>query len=314
VIERATPPETAAIERASRYIAFKESSPCGTGEKDQDRVRVCHIGSSVFAAVCDGATQSIHSAEAAEILCSNPGELWDDGALGRRVEILRKRRDELMASELSQPVDETFLSRTFADIVRDKQRHAFQTTLVAVRVTPRADGGMLLEAKTYGDSALLVFDRLGHLVRSNLKIKDESSPFGHVSSLTEVLPDHFCGEEPNVIEPISEDAHIVLCSDGFYDAFPNPSSLFRWLLLNGSRPRLALGELHAQLDRNRGDDDISFVWLCPCPDEVPAPEPRRVVPDAALPQGMLAAFAVRLWRYIRWFGRVVPMVPGGVGS
>jgi serine/threonine protein phosphatase PrpC len=312
VIERVTPPEIATVERASRYNPFEGSSPCGTDEKDQDRVRVSQRGSSTFAAVCDGATQSIHSAEAAEILCSNPDQLWDDEGLAQRVALLLQRRGELIAGGSPVPTDDTYLSRAFVDIVRDKQRHAFQTTLVAVHVTPDAAGRMRLEAKTCGDSALLVFDRLGHLVRSNLQIEDESSSFGHVSPLTEVLPDHFYGEEPNVVATIDADAHIVLCSDGFYDAFPNPSALFRWLLLNGTRPTLALAELHTQLDRNRGDDDISFVWLCPFPDEAPAPKPLRA--DPPLPQPMLAAFAALFRRWFRRVAHVAPMIPGGSGA
>jgi serine/threonine protein phosphatase PrpC len=306
--EPSTRLEATVVERAPRYIAFKGFSPCGTDEKNQDRFAVSGTGSVSFAAVCDGATQSVCSADAAEILCSNPAELWEKGGLSGRIDLLRTRRAELMASEHSVPVDETsFLSRTMAEIVRDKQQHAFQTTLVAVRITPSAESGMILEAKTCGDSALLVFDRRGRLVCSNLQIKSESSPFGHFSPLTELLPDHFRDEEPNLTAVIDKDAHIVLCSDGFYDAFPNPSALFRWLLLNGPDPAPALNDVHAQLDRNRGDDDISFVWLCPCS------EPPRAVPtDVSLLRRMLVALAVLLRRCADWLVRVAPIVPGGI--
>ena len=311
--ERATPPEVV-VERAQRYIPFTGRSQCETDEKNQDRIAESGSGSVSFAAVCDGATQSARSAEAAEILCSNPAELWEQGGLGGRVELLRMQRAELMASEPSVPVDETsFLSRTMAKIVRDKQGHAFQSTLVAVRITPGAEGGgMILEAKTCGDSALLVFDRRGRLFRSNLQIKDESSPFGHVSPLTELLPDHFRGEEPNFTARIAEDAHVVLCSDGFYDAFPNPSALFRWLLLNGTDPTSALGELHKQLARNRGLDDISFVWLCPRSLASSATAAQRSVPDVSLPKRVFVALAVLLRRCADWLARVARTVPGGV--
>ena len=310
----AIPPAVVGIEGALDYQAFKVRSKCND-EKDQDRVEVKDAPAALFATVCDGATQSMRSAEAAEIISNNPAELWVDGALTERVEVLRMRRDELLASEPSEPVDETsFLSRAFAQIVRDKQRHSFQTTLVSVRITPRATGHVLLEAKTCGDSALLVFDRRGRLVLSSPLLDDESSPFGHVSPLTEVLPDHFRGEAPSHTEEIDDDAHIVLCSDGFYDAFPNPGALFRWLLQNGANPDPALGELHAQLDRHRGDDDISYVWLFPLAIHTPAPEPPRVPPDTGGSGRLLPTVAALLRRFADWIARDAATVSGGMAS
>jgi serine/threonine protein phosphatase PrpC len=315
VSEQTIPSEVVTVEGALRYRPFTVRSKCSNDEKDQDRVEVKDAPSALFATVCDGATQSMRSAEAAEIISSNPAELWVDGVLTERVEVLRKRRDELLASEPSEPVDETsFLSRAFAQIVRDKQRHAFQTTLVSVRITPRATGRVLLEAKTCGDSALLVFDRRGRLVVSRPLLDSESSPFGHSSPLTEVLPDHFRSEEPSHTEEIDDDAHIVLCSDGFYDAFPNPGALFRWLLQNGADPGLALEELHAQLDRRRGDDDISYVWLFPLAIDSSTPKPPRATPDTDEVVRFLATIAAILRRLADWIARDAAAVSGGMAS
>lgn len=313
--EQATSSAVVSVERVLRYKAFKRISQCRTDEKHQDRVEEEGDPSAWFATLCDGATQSMCSAEAAEIISANPAELWVEGVLSERVQFLRKRREELMASESSEPVDETsFLSRAFAQIVRDKQRHAFQTTLVSVRITPLISGRVFLEAKTCGDSALLVFDHRGRLVLSRPVLGDESSPFGHISPLTELLPDHFQGEAPSCSEEIDNDAHVILCSDGFYDAFPNPGALFRWLLQNGADPDQALDELHALLDRHRGDDDISYVWFCPLAIETPAPEPPRGPPDAGWPRRILGALAVLLHRFEDWIARVGPALSGGMAS
>jgi hypothetical protein len=311
--EHATPSTIAPAESAWTYTAFSRLSPCRTVEKNQDRVDVRDTKSAWFASVCDGATQSMRSVEAAEIICSNPAELWVDGILSERVERVRSLRQELITSEPPGPVDETsFLSRAFAEIVREKRKQAFQTTLVSARITPFAPGKMLLEAKTCGDSALLVFDWRGRLLFSSPHVEDESSPFGHVSPVTEVLPDHFRGEAPNCTAEIDADAHIILCSDGFYDAFPNPGALFRWLLLNGADPESALDELHMQLDCHHGDDDISFVWLCPRAVEIPVPEPPRTTPDVGSPRRMLVAFATLLRRCADWIVRFEPTVFGGI--
>ncbi len=309
--EQGAPSEIETNDGLPRYVAWPCRSACA--EKDQDRVEVKETVSAWFAAVCDGATQSMHSAEAAEVISSNPAELWNDSVLSERVNLLLRRREELMASEFSEPVDETsFLSRALADIVRDKRRQAFQTTLVTVRVTPLIEDRVLLEAKTCGDCALLVFDRRGHLIVSSLTLEDESSPFGHASPITEVLPDHFRGEEPSCTAEIDADAHIILCSDGFYDAFPNPSALLRWLLLNDTDRECALDRLHTQLDHERGDDDISFVWLWPCPIDSPATKPLPAPADIASPRRRLAALADLLRRCAHKIARFWRGLSGGI--
>lgn len=276
-----------------------------------------------FATVCDGVTQSMHSRDAADVVCRDPAELWSSGAMNRRVELLRERRRELIASGSSEPVDETsFLGRAFAEILRDKRQYALQTTMVAVRISPLVGDRVLVEAMTCGDSALLVFDRCGRLLLSNLEV-DTSSPFGHVSSTTEVLPDHFDEERSKLAVKLDYTPHVILCTDGFYDAFGNPAALFRWLLLNsGSLCQASPAEvaassvfnaLHARLDAHRGDDDISVVWLCPRVTDPPSPEvdvPRPVTNVMTWWQ-RLAALAASLRPAFQRLARFTRKLRGG---
>lgn len=316
--EQAPPSTDYTVVRSQRYTAFIGTSCCVSDEKDQDRARVQITEAACYATVCDGATQSLHSADAAEIVSRDPAELWDNGEMSARVELLRARRRELIASASSEPDDDgSFLSRAFATILHEKRQQAFQTTVAAVRISPLADERVLVEAKTCGDSAFLVFDERGRLILSNLGI-DESAPFNHVSSLTEVLPDHFNGKQSQFAVELDHSPHVVLCSDGFYDAFLTPAALFRWLLLNcasfsceppfpeGS-PASPLYALHARLEARRGDDDISVVWLCP---HVNDPSPADSAPallvgrraSAAAATDLVAHILKRLTRLIRKLG------------
>jgi serine/threonine protein phosphatase PrpC len=283
------------LERTVGYVPFPVQSACKTGEKDHDRLAVARLERTWFATVCDGATQSVYSVDAAEILSQDPPALWKDGALSERVRLLVKLRQALLSSELPEPVDEaSFLSRSMAGIVRDKQRHAYQSTFVSVRMTMRSRG-TLLEARWCGDSALLVFDELGRLVHSNLKLENATLAFEHASPFTEVLPDHYTGESLSCAFKIGAGSHVVLCSDGFYDAFTDPGALFRWLLLNGRRLDAAVEDLHRHLDQYRGDDDISFVWLCPCDTETSSSGTKALAPESLGPRrGVLAAFFRRV--------------------
>lgn len=316
--EQTTLSAAKAGDRAPTHVAIPYKSKCRFEEKDHDDIGLKNTGSTWYATVCDGATQSIRSAEAAKIISDDPPALWIDGTLSRRVELLHQRRKELLASTESEPVDETsYLSRTFAQILRDKRRHAFQTTFVSVRITPLAERRIQLDSKTCGDSALLVFDRRGHLILSTPELAGESSPFNHASPLTEVLPDHF-RDDGTLEKPFEHDVHVILCSDGFYDAFPNPGALFRWLLLNGATlcgddAESAFDELHARLDRDRGDDDMSFVWFCPRTLEPPREQPQRLLAGLP-PQRLLVAFTGLLRRAVEWLARRIPTVSGGIAA
>jgi len=94
--------------------------------------------------------------------------------------------------------------------------------------------------------------------------------FGSPGSTTAVLPDHFyTGRWTHFRERFPADASFVLATDGFYGAFSEPRDLWAWL--DSNRDRLSdaafretlLQDLHSKLQASRGDDDISFVWVCP---------------------------------------------------
>jgi len=295
------------LESAERYAALHLISPCQSTEKNQDRLATARNGATLFATVCDGATQSLMSEAAAEVLTDDPVALWNDGVLTERIRLLERRRDELVSKAAGEVVDQTsFLSRSMADIVRKKRRQAYQSTFVSVRVTVRPSS-VFLEARLCGDSALLVFDELGRLLYSNLRVHDAASSFNHISPYTDVLPDHYQGEALSCALEIGADSHVVLCSDGFYDAFPNAGALFRWLLLNGARMAAAGDELHKGLQGSRGDDDISAVWLYRCTQEIASRDTAALAPQALKP----STVAARCWQQVRRLFRVGGLFAGG---
>jgi serine/threonine protein phosphatase PrpC len=259
---------TYGLESSDSYRVLWIQSQCQSEIKNQDRASARFEGSTCFATLCDGVTQSMHSVVAAEILSSDPPSIWIDGVLPARIERLRQLRSELLAASSPHLVERaSWLERTFADILREQQHRSFQTTCVSARLTTLNDGSVELTVMHCGDSAVLAFDRNGRLLFSRREIADEISPFQHLSPVTEVLPDHEHALT-TAQRRFDEPPHVILCSDGFYDAFPHPSALFRWIVLSGEiadasavEPRFA--ELHERLGQARGDDDMSFVWIAP---------------------------------------------------
>jgi serine/threonine protein phosphatase PrpC len=179
-------------------------------------------------------------------------------------------------------------------------------------LTPNGTGAFL-EAMWCGDSAILVFDHTGGLLFSNLALDDATSPFNHPSAFTEVLPDHYRGEEILYAGDIQMGAHVVLCSDGLYDAFQDAAALFRWLLENDGRFEAALHDVHTELDRHRGDDDISFVWLCPVKSEAP-PTTEEAILQAVAVEQVDRAFSGRIRRLLAWLVCLFPGVCRGLLS
>jgi serine/threonine protein phosphatase PrpC len=296
---------------------LRRISPCRSESKDQDRAGVIIDGGIFMAVVCDGTTQSMCSAEAAELIASDPGAVWD-GRLPALIDELRQKREALIAeSTTSEPDLSTFLSRAFARIMEDARQRSYQTTFVAARMLTLPDSNhVLLEAKGCGDSAVLVFDSGGTLLHTNLPIIDGASGFGHLSPLTDVIPDHFGADVALFREEVDRTSQIVLCSDGFYDSFPSPSDLFHWLnehsaTLEGDGAAVILDELHDCLDRRVGDDDISFIWLRPCAEPDLEPEPRAGDLRSSSRTRFSAAFA-RLLRIIFELG-ALPGAGGIVG-
>jgi serine/threonine protein phosphatase PrpC len=256
------------FESSDSYRALWIQSQCQSEIKNQDRASAQFEGSTCFATLCDGVTQSMHSVTAAEILSSDPPSIWIDGVLPARIERLRQLRAELLTASSSQLAERvSWLERTFADILREQQQRSFQATYVAARLTTLDDGSVELTVMHCGDSAVLAFDRNGRLLFSRRAIADETSPFQHLSPVTEVLPDHE-NALTTAQQRFDEPPHVILCSDGFYDAFPHPAALFQWIVMSGENPGVSaveprFAELHERLGLARGDDDMSFVWIAP---------------------------------------------------
>lgn len=98
------------------------------------------------------------------------------------------------------------------------------------------------------------------------------APVPDRTNVTCVLPDHR-GEKywTYFQENLPAEAQVVVASDGFTNSFSSSGDAWRWLKQNESAlasPEKRVGvlqELHAQLHGQRGDDDISFVWVRPRP-------------------------------------------------
>jgi serine/threonine protein phosphatase PrpC len=250
-------------------------------EKNQDRLALSEGGDGAgaacqFAIVCDGTSTSPFSAEAAEHVSRQVDTLFEEGGLRRAVEALREMRLELVAKPVKLEEGYSELLRSmYEEIVREKYRSSYQTTFVAVRIA-RAEGGsagkVSVKALGCGDSALFIFREGGELLFNNVNLGDDLDGFKHGSPITAALPDSYDEEETRhalVSDEYPEDVHLLLCSDGFYDGFTNFKEVREWL--NEHRAELSeegsgagcLAELHRNLERKKGDDDISFIWLRP---------------------------------------------------
>ncbi|MHC4799407.1 MAG: hypothetical protein ACYTF1_22460 [Planctomycetota bacterium] len=94
--------------------------------------------------------------------------------------------------------------------------------------------------------------------------------FHRHSTVTAVLPDHFyTGGWTYFQDRFPVDAQFILGSDGFYECFKDPASLWQWLnkhkqdIRNPKQIKLLLNGLHQRLRQEHSDDDISFVWVYP---------------------------------------------------
>jgi hypothetical protein len=96
-----------------------------------------------------------------------------------------------------------------------------------------------------------------------------AATFAGKGNVTAVLPDHIkSGQWTHLRETVPNNAHVVLCSDGFYTAFADPAELWRWLMSNAAvldpnNAASGLHELHDRLAAREGDDDMSVVWIRP---------------------------------------------------
>ncbi len=271
-----------AEERRPTHAAVRAVSPGREEEDEKNQDRASFVESPdgagwQFAVVCDGTTTSPFSAAAAEYVAERAAALFEEGGVGRAAEALLGMRRELLARPVALDGEHSELLRgMLEEIVRQKYQSAYQTTFVAVRLGHEGggDGQVSVSAVGCGDSALFVFGEGGELHFNSLGLDGALDPFRHTSPLTPVLPDSYGGEAGHVIlerEPYPEGVHVLLCTDGFYDGFENFKEMHDWLKacraeLDDPEARAAhMAELHRNLDRKKGDDDISFVWLYPLP-------------------------------------------------
>jgi serine/threonine protein phosphatase PrpC len=250
--------------------------------KDQDRIMLvetaaCDQSVCQFAIVCDGTTTSPYAADAAKFVAENVKELFDPGGLQTVVDSLNGKRADLLAKPVKTQENHSASIRSlWEEIIRKKYQSSYQTTFVAVcrkRNGDLPDGEIAVKALACGDSGIFIFRENGELVNNNLDLQDEVDPFKHVSQLTAVVPDSYEDEIRHVLfefTPYPEnDTHILICSDGFYDAFTNFKEIHDWLKLcetdleDPVRQEQHLRRLHTGLNQRKGDDDISFIWLRP---------------------------------------------------
>lgn len=316
--------------RAAAHEAVWASSPGKEeqDEKNQDRLLLKETDDGAgaacqYAIVCDGTSTSPFSAEAAEHVSQRLEALFEEGGLRQAVEALRRMRLELLAKpvQLGDGYSE-LLRGMLEEVVREKYRSSYQTTFVAVRLRrdENAAGRVSVKGIGCGDSALFIFRESGELLFNNVNLGGGHERFKHGSPITAVLPDSYQEEEARHVlfdaGDYPADVHLLLCSDGLYDGFTNFEEIRVWL--NEHRAELSerggdaecVAELHRNLGRGKGDDDISFVWLRPAaspPEEVPeeVPEGRRgeegeqTIPES--PAGRRPGLFARLWASIRGF-------------
>ena len=86
--------------------------------------------------------------------------------------------------------------------------------------------------------------------------------------MTAVVPDHAVnGHWQHHRELLPRDAHVVLCSDGFYECFDQPADLLAWLtshegaLRDTAKCEASMQSLHRLRGERQGDDDMSLIWI-----------------------------------------------------
>lgn len=310
---------SALTERDSGHRSVCVLSPGKEDEELKDQDRICLATRQddrallQFAAVCDGITTSPYAAEAAAYAASHVELLLNPDGLKQVVDELRKMRAMLAAKpiELGEYQSE-ILKNIFVDVVRAKQQRSHQTTFIAVRLAHRPDQ-LSITAVGCGDSALFIFKENGELLYSNLNVTSASDLFKHDSPFTEALPDSFDESRSNVLledQPYAPDVHVLLCSDGFYDAFKNFGEMFDWLRRHQAElsdaetdQELLLQQIHTGLKQTKGDDDVSFIWLSPNEVQPSGPDVELTQPEVTVPTraNIESGIMTRLQRHLSWF-------------
>ena len=249
--------------------------------KDQDRASVIRTHESsgqqtMILIVCDGTTTSPKSAEAAEYVAENAKRIYEQDGMTSIVAGLYEKRNQLLNSPVKISNEQPISIRTmFEEIVRDKYRVSYQTTFVSacLRWDENARPGKLtIKAAGCGDSGMFIFDADGHLLFDNLGIRKTKGTFNHASPVTKVLPDNHDPETADILfdsQEYDENVRLLLCSDGFYDAFRTFDEIYRWLerfeseLRDEASQGKLMSELHQRLSGRTGDDDISLILVQP---------------------------------------------------
>jgi serine/threonine protein phosphatase PrpC len=233
--------------------------------KNQDSAAF-YVEENIYTAIlCDGVSTSFGSREAAEYIVSSGTKIFTEDGLHKITQDLCDMREKLLTQKIKLGSDQKSLFKAFCDILREKRKTSYQSTLVAVQWI-RLEKTLKLRWLSCGDSGFFVFSSTGKLLLNNLGLQNENSTLPH-PSITEILPDsynirkHFMSKE--LVFPI--DTNILLCSDGLYDGFKTFKALYEWIYVNyqllqgGSKRRLLMSELHDNLQDSSGDDDISLV-------------------------------------------------------
>jgi len=269
-------PQEAEIKVTHEFISAISPGRDEEEEKNQDRMLVQPAAEGLYAIVCDGTSTSPFAANAADYVSNEVQQLFQSNGLRQIVERLKEMRAGLLEKPLEISEDHSdSLRNMFEEIVKQKYEIAFQTTFVAVclkRNEEQASGTISIKAMGCGDSALFIFLDNGDLLYNNANLNCEHDPFKHYSPVTAVLPDSYDEKTNNELfdfKEYTEDAQLLLCSDGFYDCFTNFKEIRSWLnqhqakLKDSQTHDECLSELHHRLNQSKGDDDISFIWLYP---------------------------------------------------
>lgn len=233
--------------------------------KNQDRADFFHDTENdiVTAVLCDGASTSWYSEIAAEYVASNAVKIFNNRiGLTETVEGLKLLREEAVKKIeviYSDPKQIWHKESAIENTMR-----SYMTTIVGAQ-WQRGDNSLIMKKVLHiGDSAVFIFDMDGNIIYSNL-INNSLEQFSG-NTITKLIPDHYNDKVHLAETSYNEKCCILLCSDGFYEAFNNFSEIFLWLknninvLKEGDKINALMVQLHNNLSEKNGDDDISFIF------------------------------------------------------
>jgi hypothetical protein len=155
-----------------------------TEDSDQDNV-VCQ-----YAVACDGTTTSPYAADAASYVAGLGAQLFQVAGLRRATEYLIEQRNVLLEKPLNVGEEHSPALRSmFEEIVKQKYRSSFQTTLIAARIQRVVAGELRIKVIGCGDSAFFIFGDSGDRLDNNLGVVSAVDKFDHESSFTALFPE-----------------------------------------------------------------------------------------------------------------------------